>query len=257
MRPVTSGRTGFRSGGALTVWTNSWLRGAVSYDAAVTALQDAGVRAVRGLAEHSGEAPVGWALAAIRSAAGGPLRLVLPVAGDIRGVPQVPGLAAVAVEMGQLVASSGFALVPDGDPRVQGQWQAWTMEPATPVPATPGELQTIAQAAGALRLAVLEATDALAALDVARWNPGVESLRRREQRLSLPPDHEPSAAALATRCAQLAAILELAGADAPGGAVNGYGAGQRDAVLRRLSLAVREGLMTAFSAVPAGRSVQA
>lgn len=160
-----------------------------------------------------------------------------------------------ATRVGQLVVGSGLALLPDDNRAGAPGWLACEVTDAASVCATPGEQQTISQAAGALRLAILAATDALAALDLARWHPGVESLRHREQRVSLPPDHEPSAAALATRCSQLAAILELAAADAPGGAVNAFGAGHRDAALRPLSVAVREGLMTAYSAVPVGRTI--
>jgi len=145
--------------------------------------------------------------------------------------------------------------MPDDDPAADGGWLALDVSGAPPVAATPGELQTVSQAAGALRLAVLEATDALAALDVSRWHAGVESLQRRERLVSLPPDHEPSAVALAARCSQLSAILDLANTDAPGGAIHAYGASARDAALRRLSVAVREALMCAYSWMPLSRTV--
>lgn len=250
----SAGRWSFRAGGALTAWTNAWLRGAVSYDAAVSAIRDAGISQVVGLPGNPGSAPVGWALGALRSAGDTPLRLVLPVPGDVRGLPSLPGLADAAIRAGQLVVGPGLVMLPDAEQPAEQQWLCCDLSPVAAT-ATPGEQLTVAQASGALRVAVLEATDALATLDVARWNPAVDSLAHREQRVCLPPDHDPAAAALATRCARLAAILELAGADAPGGAINAFGAGHRDAALRPLSVAVREGLMTCFSAVPAGRSV--
>ncbi|MDQ3732864.1 MAG: hypothetical protein M3400_02510 [Actinomycetota bacterium] len=194
-------------------------------------------------------------MSALRSAGGTPLRLVLPVAGDIRGVPSVPALAAAATRAGQLVISSDLALLPEGPESGGACWRAWHLRDSGVSPATPGEQQTVSQAAGSLRLAVLQATDALAALDIAHWNPAVESLRHRERPISLPPDHDPSAAALAHRGAQFTAILELAAADAPGGALNAFSAGHRHAALQPLAVAVREALMTAFSAVSAGRPV--
>lgn len=254
-RSAPSGRSRFVSGGALTAWVNSWLRGAVAYDAVVAAVHDAGIRTVRGLPEHPDPAPVGWALSAVRSCGGGPLRFVLPVAGDIRGVPGVPGLSATAITAGQLVVGPALAFLPDDNPSADGGWLAMDVSGAAPVTATPGVQQTVSQASGALRLAVRAATDALTVLDVSRCNSGVESLTRREQAVLLPPDHDPSAAALATRCAQLTAILDLAMADAPGGALNSYGAGGRDAALRRLSGAVREALMCAFGWMPVSRTV--
>lgn len=243
-----------RSGGALTAWANSWLRGAASFDAVVAAVRDAGISAVRGLPDHLEPVPVGWVLSALRASGGTPLRLVLPVPGDTRGVPEIPGLPAAATRAGQLVVGATLALLPDGDPSAEGRWLAWALTDPAPISAGPREQQTVAQAAGALRLAVLEATDTLADLDVARWSPGIESLWRREHAVSLPPDHQPSAAALASQAARLAAVLELAGQDAPGGAVNGHGAVHREAALRPLSIAVREALMTAFTAIPVPRN---
>ena len=192
-------------------------------------------------------------MSAVRARGELPLRLVLPVAGDIRGVPGVPGLSAAATLAGQLVLGPDLAFLPDGDPSADGGWLAVDVSGAEPVTATPGDLQTVSQAAGALRLAVLEATDALAELDVARWSAGVKALPRRQRVVHLPPDHESSAAALAARCSQLAAILELAGEDAPGGANNAHGAIRRDAALRPLSIAVRQGLMCAYSSIPLSR----
>jgi hypothetical protein len=245
----------FRSGGALTAWINSWLRGGVSYDAAVAAINAAGISVIGGLPGHDEPVPVGWVFSALRSPGGTPLRLVLPVPGDIRGVPSIPGLAAAAARVGQLVIGSGLGMLPD-DPEMGGtSWRVWEVADPGICPATPGEQQTVPQAAGALRLAVLQATDALAALDVARWNREVPALRRREQPISLPPDHDPAAAALAHRGAQLTAVLELAAADAPGGAITAFGAGHRHAALQPLAVAVREALMTAFSAISAGRTV--
>ena len=48
----------------------------------------------------------------------------------------------------------------------------------------------------------------------------------------------------------MAAVLDLAMADAPGGAVNQAQAARRDAVLRPLSGAVREAVTAAYNALP-------
>lgn len=244
----------FRRSGAFTAWGNSWLRGSVSYDEVVDALHEVGIRTVRGLPGHPEPVPVGWGMSAVRAGGGTPLRLVLPAAGDIRGVPVVPRLAEAAIQAEQLVVGPGIAFIPDADPSSDGDLLAWDVSGAASAPATPGEQQTISQAAGALRLGILEAADALARLDVARWNPAVESLRRRERGVRLPPDHEPSAAALVASCTQIAAILELARADAPGGAISANGATHRDAALRPLAVTIREALMTAYSATCDRRS---
>lgn len=246
--PVCSG---IRAGAAFTAWANSWRNAGVSYDDAVEAIGEAGIRAVRGLPGHPGPAPVGWALSALRVAGGGPLQLVLPVAGDVRGVPAVPGLAAAGIHAGQLVVGTGLVFLPDNDANTAagGAWMVWDVTRAAPVSSDPGRQQTVSQADGRLRLAILEATDALTRLELDRWNPQVQALSRTVHGVRLPPDHEPAAAALAARCTQLATIVDLARADGPGGALSAHGARHRDAALRQLDVAIREGLMTAYSAV--------
>jgi hypothetical protein len=52
------------------------------------------------------------------------------------------------------------------------------------------------------------------------------------------------------RAQRLAAVLDLAMADAPGGAVNHAQAAARDDALRPLAQAVREATVAAFNAVP-------
>ncbi|MBJ7453461.1 MAG: hypothetical protein JHC71_15480, partial [Blastococcus sp.] len=52
------------------------------------------------------------------------------------------------------------------------------------------------------------------------------------------------------RALRVAAVLDLATADAPGGAVNQAQAARRDAVLRPLSAAVREAVTAAYNTLP-------
>lgn len=245
-----------RGGAALTSWGNSWLRSGASFDAAADAIRRAGVGVVRGLADHPDPAPVGWALSALRAGGGRPLRLVLPISGDIRGVPPVTGLAAAAIAAGQLVVGAGLALLPDPQSAADGGWLAWDVGETTSGYAAPGAQLSTAAAAGALRLAVLEASETLLRLDVARWHPKADSLHSRQRSIVLPPDHEPAAAALAAKAHQLAAILEVARADGSGGAVSAAPARQRDGTLNTLAVSVREALMVAYSAAGALRGVE-
>ena len=52
------------------------------------------------------------------------------------------------------------------------------------------------------------------------------------------------------RAQRLAAVLDLAMADAPGGAVNHAQAARRDAALRPLAAAVREAVTAAYNTLP-------
>lgn len=240
------------TGAALTSWANAWLRGAVSFDAAVDALADAGIATVRGLPDNAGVVPIGWALTELR-AHDQRVRLVLPAPGDIRGVPPVPGLAAVAVHAGQLVRGSRLAFTPDPDPSAESGWLAWDLRELSVIPA-PAEQLTLAQAEGALRVATLQATDLLRDLDVARWNPAAAELLRPRvgRRLPLPPDHDREATVLVGRAQSLCGILDLAGADAPGAALSASAASAREAALAPLRVVVRDALAVAIShpAVP-------
>jgi hypothetical protein len=107
---------------------------------------------------------------------------------------------------------------------------------------------------GALDLAVGDAARTLAGLDLARWNPEVPGLlaglARTTPAPGLPADHDPLALSVLGRAQRLAKVLDLAMADAPGGAVNHAQAAARDEALRPLAQAVREAVAAAFNAVP-------
>ncbi|CAA9285917.1 MAG: hypothetical protein AVDCRST_MAG41-3975, partial [uncultured Corynebacteriales bacterium] len=64
------------------------------------------------------------------------------------------------------------------------------------------------------------------------------------------PGHDGRAVRLLAQAERLAAVLDLAGADAPGGAVNGTEARARAAALRPLVTAVRRARLAAYNAVP-------
>jgi hypothetical protein len=107
---------------------------------------------------------------------------------------------------------------------------------------------------GELDLAVTGAARMLAGLDLARWHPEVPALLAglagQPIAPSLPPDHDPVAVSVLARARRLAAVLDLAMADAPGGAVNHAQAAARDDALRPLVTAVREATVAAVNAVP-------
>jgi hypothetical protein len=107
---------------------------------------------------------------------------------------------------------------------------------------------------GALDLAVAGAARTLADLDLARWHPEVPALlaglARTTKAPGLPADHDPLALSVLGRAERLAAVLDLAMADAPGGAVTHTQASARNSALRPLADAVREAVTAAFNYVP-------
>src|SRR4051812_18071213 len=198
--------------------------------------------------------PLGWALTALRGLGERRFRLVLPVAGDIRGLPRVPGLAALALESGQAAVGAHLALVPEPLGPEVVQWTPFPLAGAPPVAPVPeGNLRAVS---GALDLAIGDTARALAGLDVARWNPEVPTLLAGLARTvgapGLPADHDSLALSVLGRAERLAKVLDLAMADAPGAAVNHAQAAARDDALRPLAQAVREATVAAFNWVPRG-----
>ena len=130
-------------------------------------------------------------------------------------------------------------------------WTAVSLDGARSVPPVEGSLQT---AAGALDLAIRDAARTLAGLDLARWHPEVPALLAGlagpAPQPCLPPDHDPVAVQILTRAERLAAIVQLASADAPGAAVTSAQMADRDRALRPLAIAVREAITAAYNAMP-------
>jgi hypothetical protein len=238
--------------GRFAVWATAWLSGRAAYDDALDALAGDTAHRVAGLPGTDEAVPLGWALTALRALGESRFRLVLPVPGDVRGLPAVPGLAALAVEAGQAAVGERLALVPEPlGPEVIA-WTAFPLDGAPPVaPPVEGSLRALS---GSLDLAVGDAARTLAGLDLARWNPEVPALLAGLGKTgpgpALPHDHDPLAVSVLGRAQRLAAVLDLAMADAPGAAVNHAQAARRDEALRPLTGAVREAIVAAFNAVP-------
>jgi hypothetical protein len=238
--------------GRFAVWSTAWLTGRCSYDEALDALMSSTAHRVAGLPGTDEAVPLGWALTALRGLGEGRFRLVLPAPGDVRGLPRVPGLTALALESGQAAVGGRLALVPEVLGPEAIAWTAFDLSGAEP--AAPPAEGTLRAVSGQLDLAVAGAARTLLALDLARWNPEVPALladlARSTKAPGLPADHEPLALSVLGRAQRLAAVLDLAMADAPGGAVNHAQAAARDDALRPLAQAVREATVAAFNAVP-------
>ena len=160
--------------GRFAVWATAWLTGRASSDDALDAMVGDTAHRVAGLPGTDEAVPLGWALSALRGAGEHRIRLVLPVPGDVRGLPRVPGLAESAVEAGQSAVGERLALVPEPLGPEVVQWTAFDLTGAPPVPPpVEGSLRAVS---GALDLAVGDAARTLAGLDLARWHPEVPAL---------------------------------------------------------------------------------
>lgn len=238
--------------GRLAVWATAWLTGRTSYDEALDAVTGHTAHRVSGLPGTAGAVPLGEALSALRGLGEARLRLVLPAPGDVRGLPAVPGLALPALAAGQAAVGDRLVLVPEPLGAEVVQWTAFPLDGIAPPP--PPAEGTLRAASGALDLAITDSARTLTELDLARWHPEVPELlaglARPKPAPGLPDDHEPLALSILGRALRVAAVLDLAMADAPGAAVNHAQAARRDAALRPLAAAVREAVTAAYNAVP-------
>ena len=119
--------------GRLAVWATAWLTGRASYDDALDALTGETAHLVAGLPGTDETVPLGSALIALRGLGERRFQLVLPVPGDVRGLPVVPGLVPLALEAGQAAVGSRLAFVPEPLGPEVVQWTAFPLDGAPPV----------------------------------------------------------------------------------------------------------------------------
>lgn len=241
--------TGPRSG-VLAAWMSAWFAGDVGPDEVVDATtgEDA-AHQVAGL---------GLDLVALRDVlvtfrrAGAPVRLVLPVPGDVRGVPGPAEFRAAALDAGEAVCSGELGLVPEiteyypSSAPTSVVWHAHVIEPAPP------DYLQLGEVAFELTSAIRDATSALHAADVAGTSADItdalHGARRAGEHLNLPPGFPPRAVALLAQAERMQAVLELAAADPEGGAYDRFGMSARAAALRPLELAVRRARLAGYNA---------
>jgi hypothetical protein len=239
--------------GPLAAWAAAFFAGRVSLDQAADAVTGADApHQVGGLPAFDvelvplREVLVGW------RRAGGSVRAVLPVAGDVRGLPGPAAFRSAALEHGEAVAGAGLGVVPevvDFAPSSAPStvlWQAFLVDPAPP------DHIPVADAQYELTTAIRESASALSAADVAGWIDDIadalHDARRASEWLNLPPGFPPRAIALLAQAERLQAILDLAFSDPTGGAIDRTGIAARTSALRPLATAVRRARIAGYNA---------
>lgn len=237
-----------------TVWASAWLAGAAAPDDVLDALvpwalahdvQAADVDTAATTTLPPPGSPVSslaFLLALLRRASPEvPARLVLPVPGDVRGLPG-PGVfsrEATAAGEGVLFVEAGLGVVPT---TVADGVLRWTVYPV-PEPGPPVEFVALSQAERDLREQVRRSASVLTSLGVARHRPGVReeiaaTLRARPE--SMWPAGMPGQALRVLQHAdEVEAILAAASIDEPGGALSASAAEARREALRPIETAVR------------------
>ncbi len=204
-------------------------------------------------------------LAALRTQGVRGLLLVLPVPGDLRGLPGPPAFNGPALDAGEAVLLLGAEPVgmvpeltltdPDGPPGVAVHWAAHSVEPRIGT-----NLPSLGEAELQLTETLREVTEALACLDLARWRPQIaESLagiRAGNGTVGLAPGYPGRAHRVLASAQRISAIAALVEEDHDAGVGTGI-LGARDALLRQLSGAARYATLAAFNSVVEPRIIAA
>jgi hypothetical protein len=243
--------------GRLVSWVRAWRAGLIPLDDVVPAVErDDAEHEVANLPGHLRAVPLRTALAEFSGVGVDAVRLVVPAAGDPRGLPGPGEFSTAALVAGEGAVLGRTGLVPVVERRLSGSGDLWhtVLWQVLPMPGTPVHPETLSvpEAEHDLLEAVRTATDALRDLDVARWRPelaqALAGLRENGARTDLPPGYDERAHRLLHRAELVARIVVLAGEDAPGAAVNVYEASARDAALRPLATAARRARAAAHTA---------
>lgn len=238
-----------RAATTLALWAAAW-QGGCSADEVLRAIDEAGHRAgVRAatadVAELTGLPGPGSSSAG--SAAllpvlrgGGPVELLLPIPGDLRGLGPGSDITLAALDAGAVVVlpALGVGLVP-----ADGQWRAHRCPGGHPT-------LSLREAHDQLDGEIASATRSLVALDVARESSqareAVRTIMLREA-VRCPPGTPGPASVLLAKAISLHALLVVA--DGPqSAAVNNHELAVFDEALRPLADAVREGRRAAVAA---------
>lgn len=267
-----------RASATLTVWASAWLHGSAAPDDVIDALHawaelhevvaaDADAARLLDLPlpdrpRHDltlpdrGPTSVVGLLGSLRRAGAEGGRLLLPVPGDVRGLPPDGTLTRAALSAGEVALLGDGGTGPGSTPRPGEQVPVLAVVPApvaegvlrwtvfAPVSAPPVEEPLLSEAEHGLRGAVRQAATALVDLDVARHRPGVraeiaETLGRRV-RPPWPQGSPGRALRVLEQADEVEAILRAAEGDEPGAALSASAAAARSSALRPLFTAVRE-----------------
>nr|WP_026449040.1 hypothetical protein [Actinopolyspora mortivallis] len=236
----------------MVVWTSAWLHGAAASDDVIDAVQTwSEVNQIHAADEETAlrrelpgprDSGAGLALllASIRRADGDAGELVLPVAGDARGLDGSTEFSKNAMLRGEAAVfpTAGLAVVPE---RVAEGILRWTVHEVNEPPTR--EHTPVGEAEHGMSSAMREAASTLTELDVSRSRPGVRTeiaanVASRTQP-SWPKGVPQRCLRVLQRATEVEAILRVATEDAPGGAVSASADRARGQALRPLFSAVR------------------
>ncbi|WP_375475898.1 hypothetical protein [uncultured Jatrophihabitans sp.] len=236
----------------LAAWSNAFFAGQASLDQVVDAVTRAdGPHVVTGLpdipaAAHLRELLVAWRRAGER------VRAVLPVPGDVRGVPGPRPFPTVALDAGEAAFAGGIGVAPAVVDHAPSSAPASVIWQAYAVGLVAADHLSLEDTGYELAVAIRECASTLTAAQVSgstgAVGPALSDARRAGEALELPPGHPPRAVGLLAQAERLQAVVDLALADPLGGAVDRAGVSLRVDALRPLATAVRRARLAGYNA---------
>lgn len=264
----------------LTVWAGSWLAGRSAPDDILEAMHAWAPRHTIAAGDPitGGRTDLPWSshsnppstavmslLKVIRETMAVPdaqLRLVLPVPGDVRGLPVGTAFAADAVEAGEglligVPSTEGTGLIPQ---RVDDDTLQWTVYTA-PIPPMPGPDMTLGEAEYAMREAVRDAADALMRLHTTGIGTGEDDPRELIEaelaaycRHSYPDSIPLRAKRILDTADHVAAILTVAQREPASSPTSASAATAQESLLRPLWDVIRAARLVAVRSAARGLS---
>ena len=242
-------------GGPLAAWASAWLSGQAAFDDVLSGVGGHALMDHTGdLAFTSLERPTSLSevLIAWRQARA-QVRLVLPIAGDVRGLPGPAQFRSEALDAGEAVFGGGIGLVPEMISHHPSSAPPSCLWHVFDVDEPPVDFLSLADAQHELIETIRESASALSAADVAGWIEDVREelagARRAGERLNLPSCFPQRAVQLIAQAERLAAVLDVATSDPTGGAIDRTGIAARADALRPLTVAVRRARLAGYNAL--------
>ena len=253
----------------LALWAGSWLAGSSAPDDVVEALHEWASQQLVAAGDPvtAGETGLPWQdgvetgvialLKTFREAsASGEIRLVLPAAGDVRGLPAGTDFARAAVSEGNGIligrpGEPGTGLVPHMDQEDVLQWTVFSVV----VPLTAVDEMSLGEAEYSMREAVRDAADALMAVHSVDGGAAgapprdlIEDELHELARYRYPATIPDRSRRVLDAADHVAAILTVAEREPTSSAASATGAAVREQTLRPLWAAVRAARMAAVRA---------
>jgi hypothetical protein len=227
----------------LVLWGNACLAGAVSPDEAAEAITGPTdvTHRVFGLPGEESGASMTYTLARLRALGVTSMRLVLPRAGDVSGLPGPPSFNQRALACGAAALALGTSSLGLLD-ESRGAWTVHEVQhdPRPPLPLREAERE--------LLRVMRTQTARLVQLDVARWQPAVAEVLAHQAaqsaRSTLPLTAAPSVAQILDTALRLLAVVDVARTD-EGAAVSASEMAARREALREVETAARRAVEAA------------